>query len=106
MIDHLYIGTAPSDEDCAQVGSDRYMSLAKLECLHYIDALRKVYGEEPDGAYFRPKWEQHDFGRYLELLIYYDDTNEAATEYAFKVEYGLRTWAEAGMVAPRLPAET
>lgn len=101
MMNHLYIGPAPSHEDCAQIGlTEGARRLNRIECEVYIEALRKVYGPEPEGAYLHPKTEHHDFGSYCEVCIYYDDNNETAARYAFNIEAGLKTWDEAGMVAP------
>ena len=103
MLDHLYIGPAPADEPCAQIGiTEGAQRLNRLECSAYIDALRKVYGPEPDGAFLEPKAENHDFGKYYEVVCYYDNNWDDAIEYAYKVECGLGTWAEAQMVAPVL----
>ena len=101
MLDHLYIGPSPSDEDCAQIGiTEGAQRLNRIECEAYIEALRKVYGDEPEGAYLESKAERHDFGSYREVVCYYDTDNRDAALYAFKVESGLRTWEEAGMTAP------
>jgi len=101
MIDHLFIGPCPADEPCAQTGvTEGAQRLNRIECEAYIEALRKVYGPEPENAYFHIKGQSHDFGRYYEVTIYFEDHDKAATDYAFKVESGLGTWAEADMVAP------
>lgn len=101
MRDEMPIGCTPSDEDCAQLGvMDDYPRWAKTECQAYIRALRKKFGEEPDGARLRVKSNPHDFGTYYEVVCAYDTDNEEATAYALKVEEGLATWEEAGMVAP------
>lgn len=101
MIQHLYIGPCPSDEYCAQIGlTEGSRRLNRIECEAYIEALRKVYGPEPEGAYLNPKTEHHDFGSYLEVVVYYDDNEPEAVQYAFKIEMGLRTWSEADMEPP------
>ena len=103
MRDYFYIGSCPAEEDCAQLGvTERFAELSRLECSQYVAALRVVYGFEPEGCRYQIKWEEHDFGSYPEVVIWYDDEDEASVEYAQKVEYGLGTWAEAGMKAPKL----
>lgn len=100
-MDYLYIGSAPCDEACAQIGiTEASGHYNRLECRAYIDALRIVYGNEPQGAFFTLKSEHHDYGSYCEVVIKYDENNDEACEYAFKVESGLATWDEAGMTAP------
>lgn len=101
MMDHIYIGPAPADEPCAQLGiTEGFERLNRYECEEYIAAIRKVYGPEPDGAYLHTKLGHHDFGVYLEVACYFDMNKPEASNYAYKVERGLGTWAEADMVAP------
>jgi len=101
--DTLYIGSVPCDEDCAQIGlTHDAQTLNRIECKHYIQALRRVYGNEPADTYFAIVGQSHDFGTYYEVVIKYEDRDEAACDYAYKVESGLATWAEAQMEAPVL----
>ena len=100
-MDYIYIGPSPADEPCAQVGvPEGAERLNKLECRAYIDALRIVYGPEPEGAFLTIKRESYDFGDYFEVVCKYDDSDDVATDYVYRLETGLGTWAEAGMVAP------
>lgn len=90
--DYIYIGSTPCDEPCEQAGgSDRRMH---NECAAYIQQLRRVYGQEPEGAKLSTKTEHHDFGSYKEVVCYYDTENEAAREYAFRTESGATSWDE------------
>lgn len=101
MIDFFYIGPCPADEPCAQTGvTEGAERLNRAECNAYIEALRKVYGPEPDAAYYRVKRENHDFGTYFEVCIYFDVNDDEAIAYASRAEQGLATWAEAEMTAP------
>jgi hypothetical protein len=101
MIDFFYVGPCPADEPCAQTGvTEGAERLNRTECNAYIAALRKVYGPEPDKAYYRIKRESHDFGAYYEVCIYYDVNDDEAIAYASRVEMGLDTWAQADMTAP------
>ena len=86
MRDYITIGSTPLEEDCAQVGSDNYMSRARRECSVFADQLRRAFGCEPDGAEIRVKSFPHDFGTYLEVVCYYDGENKAAVEYAYRLE--------------------
>jgi hypothetical protein len=98
----VYLGTTPSDEPCVQVGDPDYTARALAECRAYIEAIRKVVGEEPGGATLRVKREIHDFGTYYETVCEYDPSCEAAAEYALRCdEHAPTTWAEAGMAPPR-----
>jgi hypothetical protein len=86
MTDYLVLGPCPCDEDCEQLGTDYDPVRARLECRALRDQLIRQHGQPPEGAYYRTCANAHDFGTYYELAIYYDEHNEAAVEYAFKVE--------------------
>jgi hypothetical protein len=47
--DIIWIGPAPANEDCAQVGDLDYARNAKAECRAFIEAIRKVCGRDPQG---------------------------------------------------------
>lgn len=85
-MEFLEIGCSPTEEDCVQVGTENYSSLAKEECKRYIDLLRKTFGPEPDGARLSIKSFPHDYGSYYEVVCFYDDSKPASIDYAFKIE--------------------
>jgi hypothetical protein len=94
--DVYWLGAAPAEEDCAQVGSSDYARRAIDECRRYIDAIRKVWGPEPEGARLTVKSQSHDFGTYYEVAVVFDGTIKAAAEYAVKCDRDApKTWAEA-----------
>jgi len=102
MMDYLEIGPNPFEENCVQVGEEDYCRKARIECLHYIEALRKKLGEEPYAAFLTIKRNSHDFGTYYEVICKYDDEVQEAVDYALKCESeGPATWAEVGMTAPK-----
>lgn len=82
----IELGSTPADEDCAQVGSENYEERARAECERYIALLRTKFGTEPETARLAIKGFPHDFGRYYEVVCYFDDGNEVATEYAYLLE--------------------
>ena len=85
--DYLTIGSTPADEDCLQLGTPEYTAqAARAECQRFIDLIRAVCGEEPEGARLSVKGFPHDFGTYYEVVCYYDDDDERAADYAFHVE--------------------
>ena len=103
--DLVYLGPAPAEEPCAQVGEDDYSRKAKAECRAYIEAIRKVVGREPEGARLSIKASSHDYGTYYEVVAYFDGDNQQAAEYAYRCEEKApTTWAEAGMTAPGVAA--
>ena len=93
MRDYMDLGSTPTDEDCAQVGSPDYHTKSREECNRYIEVIRRVLGPEPEGARLAVKSNPHDFGSYLSVVCHYDDANEAATNYAYRCESDTpRTW--------------
>ncbi len=86
--DSMMIGSAPSDEDVAQVGATEYdySSQARKECKAFIGQLRRMFGLEPEGATLVVKGNPHDFGTYYTVDVKNDIRNEAAVAYAFKLE--------------------
>ena len=98
--DYIEIGSTPAGEDCAQVGSEGYERRARAECLRFIELIRKKLGPQPEGARLSVKSNPHDFGSYLSVVCFYDDTKEQAVEYAFRCEREAPTRWE----APATPA--
>lgn len=84
--DYVDIGSTPSGEDCAQVGSEDYERIGRAECQRFIECIRKVVGTEPPGASLAVRGNPHDFGTYYEVVCYYDDGDLPAMEYAYRCE--------------------
>lgn len=101
--DTISIGPGPAEETCVQVGDPDYTRNARIECRHFIEAIRKVVGREPDGARLTVKSYPHDFGSYYEAAVVFDGNDSQAVEYAYRCEAEApRFWADAGMTAPDL----
>lgn len=88
MRETIEIGTTPFEEDCAQVGSEDYTHRARKECAAFRSQLRRLFGQEPEGASLFIKSNPHDFGNYYEVACRFDDENEAASSYAYACEGG------------------
>jgi len=86
MSDLIDVGSAPTEESCAQVGTQGYYDQARRECRAYINQLRRTFGPEPDGARLSMKTNPHDFGTYLSVVCYYDSSKPESVEYAFRCE--------------------
>lgn len=86
MRDYISIGSTPTGEDCAQVGSADYYEQTRKEQRAFINQLKRVLGEPPCGAHLASKTFDHDFGTYHEVVCYFDEGNEEARDYAFKLE--------------------
>jgi hypothetical protein len=98
----VWLGSGPASENCAQVGDPDYARNAKAECRAYIQAIRKVCGQEPEGARLVVRECQYDCGEYYEVACVYAAENEWAAAYAARVDaQAPKTWEEAGMPAPR-----
>jgi hypothetical protein len=95
MRDYINIGPSPCEEECVQLGSDNYRSLAREECSKFIQAIRQKLGEEPEGAELRTKSFPHDFGTYLEVVCWFDDEVPESFDYALACESDSpTTWAD------------
>jgi hypothetical protein len=94
MREYLTIGSTPPDEDCAQVGSEGYRKQAISEIKRYRDLIVSTCGEPPAGTELKAKWNPHDFGEYVVLVVEYDDADPLGAKYAMHVEnYGPSNWA-------------
>lgn len=94
MTEFLYIGPVPAEEDCEQVGEDCNYNKMCGECRVYGEQLARLFPEQvKTGIWFKTKAEQHDFGRYYELVVCYDPNDPAQVTAAFHVEANLpSTW--------------
>jgi hypothetical protein len=84
--DYLAVGSAPADEECAQVGEPDYGNRARRECRAYIAQLRREFGREPEGASLVTRFFPNDFGTYLEVVCYFDEQYPESVEYARRLE--------------------
>ena len=95
MRDYITLGSTPSDEDCAQVGTPSYRTDALQECRRFVAQLEQQFPALPDGVYFSTKSFPHDFGTYYEVVVNYDDDDIAQVDAAFDVENNLPTnWTQ------------
>ena len=90
-VDYINIGSTPADEDCLGVGH----ALARKETAIYC---RQLEREFPAGK-FSVKGFDHDFGRYHEVVAWYGEELDVATnEAAFEAECGRGEWDEEALV--------
>jgi hypothetical protein len=88
--DYIALGPVPCDEDCEQVGTKNYDSQKAFdECSRFKQLILKKFGNPPEGAKVRIKHFPHDFGTYMEVCVVFDEDNQEAIDYAFKVEENL-----------------
>ena len=62
MVETIEIGSAPCDEQCAQVGESNYPERSRAECRAFINQIKRVMGEPPEGVGLFIKSNAHDFG--------------------------------------------
>lgn len=86
MMDDIYLGESPCAERCTQVGSDGYGTRAMKECQALINQLRRVFGEEPDGATLVIRTEHHSEGSRYAVHCKFDSNKMPSIDYAFKCE--------------------
>jgi hypothetical protein len=93
MRDFIELGSAPSCEECVQLDKNKpYLDEMREECFKYKQLLIKMF---PEG-WFNIKTFHHDFGDYLEVVIWYDNEDEKQVEYAYMVEANLPEYWENG----------
>lgn len=83
----IEIGPSPTEETCAQVGSDNYQRESSVQCKVFRRMLNRLF-PLPEGvdAVVSIKSFPHDFGSYREVVCHYDPENEAEADYAFRLE--------------------
>ena len=76
--DYLTIGTTPTGEDCAQLGSPDYYEKTKIEARVFIKMIERLFPEEMNdsGLSIRLKGFTHDFGTYHEICLGYNVSTE------------------------------
>jgi len=101
MRDYIDLGSAPANEDCAQLGAPDYYEKARAECTRFIQLLRRTFGDEPEGARLAIKSNAHEWGNYYSVVCYFDDEFAGAREYAFRLENDIPAyWDAASFAAP------
>lgn len=70
------------------MGSPDYHERTRKEAAVFTRQLVRQFGEPPPGCRFKLRANPHDFGTYHDLEIVFDDADEVAVDYAFKVEGG------------------
>ena len=85
--DWIEIGSTPSDEDCVQVSREGdYLPAMRRECRAFAHQLLRQFAPIPEGADIGIKSNPHDFGTYLEVVAYFDDSYPESVEWAFGIE--------------------
>jgi hypothetical protein len=98
MLEVMELACSPLIEDCVQVSSTEvYLPKMKEELKKFQTMLEKRF-PIPEGVHARffIKWQPHDFGRYGEVAIEYNETGE---DFAFFVENNLpETWDDTNVL--------
>ena len=81
-LDLIALGTVPAGEVPAAGSEIDYVGRAFLQCRRFIDLLRHTLGAEPEGAQLRVRRSGPDFSPYIEVVVEFDDGNDAARAYA------------------------
>lgn len=87
MRDWIELGSSPCEEECVQLDTKvDYLPKMRQECHRFLNLIREKLGPEPVGAKLGIKQFAHDFGPYLEVVCFIEDTIPEAVAYAFKCE--------------------
>lgn len=86
-MEEIYLGPTPCGESCAQVGEDNFRQKATKEMNAYINQLYREFPYAQDlGIVFKKKWSPHDFGEYGEVVMKWNENNQEADEYAYRID--------------------
>jgi hypothetical protein len=100
MKDYITLGSTPTDEDCAQIGTDDYFEKSKKELRAYKSMLERLFSEKlkDSGVYLKIKIFPHDFGSYSEVCVVFDDENEKQIEIAYDMDNNIPSnWDDIAM---------
>lgn len=84
----LDIGPTPNGENCAQVGNNNYdyYSLSKMENIAYINQIKRIFPDMPSGLRITREGYPHDFGSYYEVIAKWRSGDDAAEEFAYRIQ--------------------
>lgn len=86
MQDHISLDGTPVNEPCAQVGTEGYALRQRAECQAYISQIRRQY-RVPAGVRLSIEANTgHDFGAYYGVRVSFDDQDERACDFAYRLE--------------------
>ena len=92
-MDWFDFDTVPIEEKCAQVGDPDALRKMREEAKRTKSLLLQKFGEPPIGVLIRPHRNEHDFGPYLSLRVYYNPNLGDAVAYALACESDFpETW--------------
>jgi hypothetical protein len=94
MKNTYYLGSAPADENCVQLDSGDQSSSERMqgECWIFLAQLERDYERGngsplPAGCKLKVQGQQHDFGRYYEVVLECDDTDNGTTAAALWLDW-------------------
>ena len=82
----LALGPVPAQEVPARPADSDYAARAFAQCQRFIALLRRQLGPEPDGARFGVRRSDQAWDTYLEVVLRFDDANNAARAYAARCD--------------------
>lgn len=91
--------TVPYEEQCVQVGEPDALQKMKDEVKRTKALLIQKFGEPPIGVLIRPHRNEHDFGFYYSLRLYYNPNLPDAVAYTIACEAEFpETWEDTASV--------
>ena len=94
MLISAYVGEGPveHEEDMPLMTDDNYEHKIRLWLDRWIETIREMYGDEPEGSELKIKANHHDFGTYYSVEYYYDDACAEHEDYCHNVVNDPREW--------------
>lgn len=91
--------TVPIEEECTPVGEPNALEKMKNEVKRTKALLIQKFGEPPIGVLIRAHCNEHDFGPYYSLRVYYNPNLPEAVAYAIACEAEFpETWEDTASV--------
>lgn len=105
---HITFGSAPSDESCAQVGTENYEENAHKECQEWRRQLVRFYEARgktaPENLRLVIRSNPHDFGTYYEVVARFPDEDDESYDFAIWLENNAPPeWDDEARAALALP---
>ena len=85
--DYITLSSCPIAEDCEQLGPNYNPKKAAQELRVYKEQLERQFPKNGDfPGKLAVKYFNHDFGRYGEVVAYYNTDNEDSVDWAYNIE--------------------
>lgn len=89
MKDMVFLGPVPAQEPCEQVGPDCHYGRMHMQCRAFKEQVMRHHPVPEDLrglCGYKVHGSRHELGPYLELVAWFDNTSQSATDWAYTAE--------------------